>query len=120
MIDVVENDRRCRDDGGIVRECHVAYGHYKDYPAFWPSGPKKPPLVTFRIALLCERGERGRKDCIALEQGKTYPYTPVDVTDQYPYLWYEDFTSPIYIVTPQGKAMYAGQGLASVRQAGWR
>jgi len=85
VIDVVENDRRCRNDGGIVRECHVAYGHYKDHPAFWPTGPKKPPLITFRVALLCERGELGRKDCIPLEEGKTYRWSAVDIDEHYPY-----------------------------------
>jgi len=116
MIDVVENDRRCYDDGNVVRECHVAYGHVKEYPA--PTSSSKLKLATFRVALLCERGERGRKDCIPLEAGIAYKYSNVALSGDYPYTWYGDFASAMYIVTLTGKALYAVKDFYPVREVG--
>jgi hypothetical protein len=106
-IDVVENDRRCRNDSGILRECNVAYGHYKAYDTW-----TKKNLV-FRITMLCERQNRS---CIAFEAGKTYQWSPAAIDERYPYTWYEDFYYGIYLVTPQGRALYACRDERSVRQ----
>jgi hypothetical protein len=64
-IDYTENNRWCRDDAAVKRQCNIAYGHYTVTEATeWHTKP-----TTYRIVLLCQPAgqELGRKDCLPLE-----------------------------------------------------
>jgi hypothetical protein len=130
MIDVVENNRLCHDDTRTANECNVAYGHYRDYPPCYPTFCSDAGVEKFRIALLCQfqsrelvregevvRVERfPRRDCIPLEEGKLYKWSTARLPpEKYPYSLYEDFDAAMFIVTPQGKALYATRVLDSIR-----
>jgi hypothetical protein len=117
-VDYVENNRRCRNDAAVVRNCNVAYGHY----TMTEAAEYNTQPLTLRLVLLCETTgqELGRKDCIPLEAGKTYAWTSGssqrlnDVGDMYSL--YGDFTALVYITTPQGRGWYVMKDLRPERR----
>jgi hypothetical protein len=120
-VDYTENDRRCRDDAAVVRNCNVAYGHYTVTEA--PMYHTEPR--TYRFVLLCQpasqdNGQYGRKDCLPLEGGQSYSWSndvyinPDKV--EYWYQLYDDFGVGVVIVrTPNGSAIYAMKTLRPER-----
>ena len=118
-IDVVEI-RRCTDDAQVVRECVIMYGHFRMKDA-------NTPMHTVRTLLLCEAPDQngskrpGRKDCIGLKEGVTYPWGFAALDQNYPYSLYTDLDVPMYVTTAKGRALYASRDLDSYRQVSiWR